>query len=250
VRSLFERDQVLDQDPDPGERAEKGSPVTLEVSSGPGKVTVPSVRNLPRERAVRELNKADLKVTLDEQPSSSVRKGFAIRTVPSEGAEVERGTRVRLFVSSGPQQVTVPDVVGLSRDSAEERITSEGLDVAVREQESNKREDEVIGQSPGGGSRVERGATVTITVSKGREKVDVPNVEGLDPADAARLLRAEGLRPARRERVVDDQSQDGIVIDQRPAAGVELERGRSVLIVVGTFEEPAAPPPAQPPPAP
>ncbi len=80
---------------------------------------------------------------------------------------MERGQRVTLFVSSGPELITVPDVVGLSRDSAENRITSEGLDVAIREEESDEREDEVIAQDPAGGSRVERGETVTITVSTG-----------------------------------------------------------------------------------
>src|SRR3712207_7859561 len=48
-----------------------------------------------------ELNRVDLKVTLDEEFSDTVRRGVAIRTVPKEGTEVERGTRVRLFVSKG-----------------------------------------------------------------------------------------------------------------------------------------------------
>jgi serine/threonine-protein kinase len=249
VRSLAERDLVLDQDPDPGEQADEGSPIVLEVSDGPGTARVPSVANLPQERAVKELNKVGFKVNLDREPSDTVQEGFAIRTVPRGGSEVERGQRVRLFVSSGPELVTVPDVVGLSRDSAENRITSEGLDVAVEEQESDEREGQVIAQSPGGGSQLERGDTVRITVSTGREQVVVPDVIGLGPGDAARLLSAEGLRVTQRERPVQDESEDGVVIDQSPGAGVEVERGRSVLIVIGVFEEPFEPPEGgQPPP--
>ena len=59
-----------------------------------------------------------------------MKKGFAIRTVPQEGTSVTKGTRVRLLVSQGPEQVTVPDVTGLSRASAESRLRD--ADLAVR----------------------------------------------------------------------------------------------------------------------
>jgi beta-lactam-binding protein with PASTA domain len=250
VRSPVERDTVLDQDPDAGERAAKDETITLEVSNGPGEKRIPSVSGLPQEQAVKDLNQAGFKVNLDNEASDSVREGFAIRTVPREGTLVERGERITLFVSTGPELVTVPDVVGLSRDSAESRITQEGLDVAVREQESDEREDEVIAQDPGGGAEIERGATVTITVSTGREQVDVPAVTGLSPGDAARMLRAEGLNVTQRERTVTDESQDGVVIEQRPPAGVEVEEGSTVIIVVGRFQEPFEPPAGEEPPAP
>jgi eukaryotic-like serine/threonine-protein kinase len=248
VRSLAEFDRVLDQDPDPGQEADEGSTVTLEVSAGPGNVRVPSVEDLPQERAVKELNKANLKVNLDVEESETVGKGVAIRTVPREGTEVERGTRVRLFVSSGPERVAIPDVVGLSRESAESALSDEGLDVAVQEQESEEPEDRVIAQNPTGGTRIDRGERVTITVSTGQEKVDVPNVTGLSPGDASRQLRAEGLGAVRRERAVTDVDDDGVVVDQRPGAGVEVEEGRQVVIIVGRLEqEEVAPPPGEAP---
>ena len=237
VRSLAEFDRVLEQDPDAGEEAKEGSTVTLEVSDGPGKVSVPSVENLPQERAVRELNKVDLKVNLDSEPSENVRKGVALRTVPKEGTEVDRGTRVRLFVSSGPEQVTIPDVTGVSREAAEAELRDEGLRVSVEERESDEPEDRVIQQNPSAGTRVDSGTRVTIVVSTGEEKVDVPNVEGLSPGDAARQLRAEGLSAVTRERRVTSPEDDGVVVDQRPAAGVEVERGRQVVIIVGRLDE-------------
>jgi beta-lactam-binding protein with PASTA domain/tRNA A-37 threonylcarbamoyl transferase component Bud32 len=249
VRSLAEFDRVIDQDPNPGQDADEGSTVTLEVSNGPGTVRVPSVERLPQERAIKELNKVGLKVNLDTVPSDTVEQGFAIRTVPREGQPVERGTRVRLFVSSGPERVPVPDVVGLSRESAEAELRAQGLGVAVQEQESDEREDVVIGQDPGAGTRVRRGQRVTITVSVGRVKVDVPNVVGLSAADAVRQLRAEGLGAARRERRVTDEEDDGVVVDQRPGPGADVDSGRQVVIIVGRFEpdEEEAVPPAEPP---
>jgi serine/threonine-protein kinase len=213
-------------------------------------VNVPSVRNLPLERAAKELTKAGLKFNVDEEPSASIRDGFAIRTSPREGQEVERGSRVRLFVSSGPQLATVPDVVGRSRDSAEDALSADGFDVIVEEQESEEPEDEVIAQDPAGGSRIEKGETVTITVSTGKQQVDVPNVIGLSAADATRMLSAEGLQVTQRERTTEDESQDGVVVDQRPPAGVEIDEGRTVIIVVGRFEEPFTPPEDPEPPVP
>jgi eukaryotic-like serine/threonine-protein kinase len=238
VRSEQDFDQVIDQDPDAGTEADEGSTVTLEVSDGPGTVRVPSVERVPQAQAITELNDVGLNVTIDREPSDEVREGFAIRTVPRAGTEVERGTRVRLFVSSGPEQVTVPEVVGLSRDSAEGRIDDEGLAVAVQEQESEEPEGEVIAQSPSGGSRVDEGTTVTITVSSGQPQVDVPDVSGLSARDAASQLRAAGLQPVQREQTVTDESQDGVVIDQRPGAGTEVDEGSSVVIILGVFEEP------------
>ncbi|MBA2439687.1 MAG: Stk1 family PASTA domain-containing Ser/Thr kinase, partial [Thermoleophilaceae bacterium] len=193
-RSFASEDSVLRQDPDPGEQAAKDDPVTLAISDGPGKVRVPSVRNLPEERAFKELEKADLKVTADPQPSTEVKKGFAVGTSPGDGTEVDRRSRVRLFVSSGPERITVPNVVGLSRESAESRLDREGLTVQVQVQASDKPKDEVIAQSPGEGSKLDAGNRVTITVSEGTQKegtqkVGVPDVEGLAEGDALRMLR-------------------------------------------------------------
>ncbi len=101
VRSAQPFDQVVDQDPNPGEQADEGSTVTLEVSRGPGDVLVPAVANLRQGVAIQELEDAGLKVTVDQEPSDKVKKDFAIRTLPREATKVTRGTRVRLFVSSG-----------------------------------------------------------------------------------------------------------------------------------------------------
>ena len=79
----------------------------------------------------------------------------------------------------------------------------------------------------------------------------MPNVVGLNARDAAAQLRADGLVAVQREQQVTDPAQDGLVIDQRPAAGIEVEEGRQVVIIVGVFveddvlepgEEPGTPP--------
>jgi serine/threonine-protein kinase len=236
VQSSQPFDQVVDQDPNGGEEAEEGSTVTLEVSGGPGDVLVPPVANLRQAQAIDELEDAGLEVTIDREFSGKVKKDFAIRTVPPEGTEVTKGTRVRLLVSRGPEQVTVPDVTGLSRESAEARLRDEGLEVAVEEEESDEPEGDVISQSPAGGTEVPRGETVTITVSTGPAQVEVPDVVGLGEEQATARLRSDKLAPVREERPVTDPEQDGVVLEQRPGAGVEVDEGREVVIVVGVLE--------------
>ena len=237
VQSSQPFDQVVDQDPNAGEEADEGSTVTLEVSGGPGEVLVPPVANLRQGQAIRELEDAGLEVTVDREFSDRLAKDSAIRTVPREGIEVTKGTRVRLLVSNGPEQVTVPDVTGLSRESAESRLRDEGLSVAVEEQESDETEGDVIAQSPAGGAEVPRGGRVTITISTGRPQVDVPDVIGQAEERAAGTISAVGLNPITQERTVTDPSEDGVVIEQRPGAGTSLDPGGQVTLVIGVLEE-------------
>jgi eukaryotic-like serine/threonine-protein kinase len=237
VQSSQPFDQVVDQDPNGGEEADEGSTVTLEVSGGPGNTLVPPVEGLTEVQAVRELHKAGLEVTTDPEFSDKVKKGLAIRTFPPEGRELTKGTRVRLLVSQGPEQVTVPDVTGLTRDSAEARLRDEGLEVALDEQESDEPEGDVISQSPAGGTRVSRGSTVTIVVSTGRPQVDVPDVVGMSDERATARLTGAGLTVTRQERTVTDPTQDGVVIEQRPGAGSQVDQGDEVVIVVGVLKQ-------------
>jgi beta-lactam-binding protein with PASTA domain len=167
-----------------------------------------------------------------------VKKGFAIGTSPDEGAEVDRGSRVRLFVSSGPARVTVPNVVGLTREAAETKLTRAGLNVSVQQQESDRPENEVIDQSPGQGTKVQRGDQVTLTVSKAKQQSSVPDVVGLTSADARRVLRNEGLSVSVRTRSTTKQSEDGNVIEQRPSGGAQVDKGSQVVLVVGKLKQP------------
>ncbi len=238
VQSEQPFDQVVDQDPNGGEEADEGSTVTLEVSGGPGDVLVPPVERLSEVQAVREIHRAGLEVTTDPEFSDNVKKGFAIRTVPPEGTTVTKGTRVRLLVSQGPEQVTVPDVTGLSRESAEARLRDAHLASAVDEQASDTvPKGDVISQSPGAGAKVQRDSTVTIVVSTGKEKVVVPDVVGMKEGRATSTLANAGLSPSREEREVTDPAQDGVVIDERPGAGTEVDKGREVVIVVGVLKQ-------------
>jgi beta-lactam-binding protein with PASTA domain/tRNA A-37 threonylcarbamoyl transferase component Bud32 len=235
VKSPADLDDVVDQDPNAGDQADEGSTVTLVVSNGPGDALVPSVEGQTRAQAIRTLEQAKFDVTVSDEPSDTVSDGTAIRTFPRQGTSVERGSRVTLKVSSGPEQVQIPDVTGLSRGSAEDSLTREGLKVSVREEPSNQPKDDVVSQDPAGGTQVDSGSRVTITVSTGPEQVEVPDVTGLDPAAAGRELKAAGLKAVQRQSSTTDQTQDGLVMKQAPESGGQVDKGSSVNIYVGVF---------------
>ncbi|HYZ70626.1 MAG TPA: PASTA domain-containing protein [Thermoleophilaceae bacterium] len=258
--------EVVAQRPPAGGQVEPGGIVRLVSSAGPARRTVPSVVGQSERSAVRELTRADFRVEAERRPSADIAPGRAIGTRPPAGTEVDAGARVRLLVSSGPRQVEVPNVVGLTRSSAVRVLEARVLGVAVERARSDAPEDDVVGQSPEPGAAVEEGATVTISISSGPEsrerrarrsrprrearqdnepeRATVPGVTGLSPGEASARLRAAGFRVSRITRDVDDEADDGRVVDQAPGAGVERRDGSTVTIVVGRFVEPD-PPPAQ-----
>lgn len=100
-------DEIIDQDPAPGELVPRGSTVAVVLSSGPPMVEIPDVRNLPQEEAVKVLRDAGFVVAVDDRRSYSVRRGHAMSTDPED--EAPRGSRIVLYVSSGaPPATTAP----------------------------------------------------------------------------------------------------------------------------------------------
>jgi serine/threonine-protein kinase len=222
---------VVTQDPAARTEADEGTTVDLGVSSGPGQQVVPDVTNLPARQAVQALNDAGFRVTQDPQPSLKVAKGAAIKTSPPANRVIPRGTEVRLFVSSGPPKVLVPSVIGQDKDVARATLQDSGLNVTAELATSDSPKGEVIDQSPPGGTTVNKGSRVTITVSKGPEKVQVPDVVGQLETDARATLTDAGFKV----KVVDQESADrpeGTVLRQSPPSGGKQDKGSTVTIFV------------------
>jgi serine/threonine-protein kinase len=138
------------------------------VSSGGPTVTVPDVDGQPEAAAANRLGQALFQVRTTEEASDSVSAGNVIRTEPGAGAEAPEGSTVTIVVSTGPARVTVPDVVGNTQSTAEQAISAEGLSVSVQKIASSPAAKGLVsGQSPGGGSSVSPGSTVTIQVGDG-----------------------------------------------------------------------------------
>jgi serine/threonine-protein kinase len=237
VDSGRRRGSVVAQDPRGGAKADKGSTVTISVSTGPGRVLVPSVVNLPGDQARQQLNDAGFKVTQDPLPTTKVQKGLAVKTSPAEGTFAPKGSQVRLFISSGPPPIQVPNVVGQQKADARSTLEGAGFQVSVDTVQASASKDQVVSQSPSGGSEAAKGSRVTLTVSKGPpkpQKVSVPDVTGQDKASARAKLRARGFSV----NEVDKKSSQpaGTVLSQSPSGGSQATKGSAVTIVVAVAD--------------
>ena len=231
---------VVSHDPAPGREAEKGSTVTLNVSSGPGTKLVPDVKGKSRKQALKLLSEAKFNVNEQEESSASIPEGFATRTDPEGGTEQPAGSRVQLYISTGPERVKVPGVVGLEADDARAELSDRELRARVKRVESDKPENEVTAQNPGEGTEVDEGSIVTITVSKGREEVEIPNVVGSTEEAARAELESEGFEVAVKEQPAPAE-EEGLVVRQQPSTG-KRPKGSTVTIYIGVAEEEAQPP--------
>jgi len=240
--------EVIHQDPGGGTEADEGDTVTITVSTGAPEVTVPTVATFSEKRALRELNQAGcgtredtnlcgFNVEVREEASDRIDEGDAIRTSPQGGTSAEVGSRVLLFISSGPRQVEVPDVINLARESAEATLNRAGLGFTIREEESDEEPGTVIAQDPVGGTVVDKGSRVELTVAKEAETVDVPNVVGFSRETAEDVLRDAGLRPVVVEEETDDAAAVDQVLRQDPGPGADVEPRSEVEIVVGVPAE-------------
>jgi beta-lactam-binding protein with PASTA domain/tRNA A-37 threonylcarbamoyl transferase component Bud32 len=228
--------EVIGQDPAGGSKAEKGSTVDLTVSDGPAQVAVPAVVGLTEKSAVARLQKRGLKAVPTEQSSTSVQKGRVISASPSAGQQVDKGSSVALTVSSGPDQVDVPDVTGKSYDEAKSQLEAAGFKVTRKDQESTDQDPgTVLGQDRKGGTQAPQGSTIQLTVAKEPSQVAVPDVTGEDQAVAIRRLSGQGFEIDQQSRDVNSPDGDGVVIDQDPAGGAKAKKGSPVTIVVGKF---------------
>jgi beta-lactam-binding protein with PASTA domain/predicted Ser/Thr protein kinase len=241
-------DTVLAQDPAGGEQAQDGSTVTLTVSRGPGTVAIPSVEGMGEQKATAKLIDTGLVVDrVVRQADETVSEGRVIKTSPVAGTPVDRGSDVTLFVSSGPRQVAVPDVVGLTKHTARQALIDQGFQVVVTEEGSDAADPgTVLRQDPAAEAEVDPGSTVTIVVARAIPKVIVPDLLGHSQTEAADTLTAAGLEPRVSYRAVTDATQDGIVLDQKPASGAEVKQGAPVRIFVGRLTTSTSPPTTTP----
>ncbi len=227
---------VVHEDPTQGVKADKGSTVTLSVSSGPGKRAIPSVVGLSQAKATKLLVKDKFAVRSVMQSSQQISSGDAIRTDPEAGQAVGVGTEVTLFVSSGKPQKKVPSVVGDTQATAAAVLTADGFSVnPVAQTSTTTPPGTVIRQSPSPNASAAPGATVTIVVAKAQAKNTVPPVVGDTAAGATNALTAAGFRVVRQPQDTTNQAQSGIVLDQTPKGGTKTQKNTTVTIVVGKY---------------
>jgi beta-lactam-binding protein with PASTA domain len=215
-----------------GEKVSKGNPVTILVSLGAPKTTVPDLVGKSATDAVSTLANANLKAKVvkvpNEKPVDTV-----IAQDPKPGIRLEQGTTVRVNVSSGPRPIGVPPVIGEPYDQAASVIQGAGFGVARKDVDATEPAGTVVAQSPVANTFAAKGSVVTLSVSKGPTTTSVPDVSTLDEGTAVDTLKASHFKVTVVRQDTNDPGQDGIVLSQDPAGNSQAKPGSTVTIVVG-----------------
>jgi eukaryotic-like serine/threonine-protein kinase len=226
---------VMNQSIAGGEKTDKGNTVLLTVSHGKPKATVPDVVGKQQSDAVAALVAAHLKVSVFHVYSSESPDTVTAQNPPAD-SRVFWNTNVRINVSQGAKQIEIPNVVGQPYASARSTLLAAGLGVARTQVDSNQPADTVISQSPGAGTRVGAGTTVTLSVSRGSTATTpVPDVSNQDEPTAKAILTGSGFKVKVMKQPVTDPGEQGIVISQQPGGGTSAPAGSTVTIFVGDY---------------
>ena len=160
---------IISQDPTYMEKFNKvkqGSTVKVVVSKGEEKTTVPKVVGMEKDKAVKALEDAKLKVEIVEESSKKVQEGYVISQETSPDTEAFAGDTIKIHVSTGVEKATVPDVIGKSQADAKKTLEAQGFVVAVTTAEDSSKENGIVlKQSIDSEKSVEKGSTITITVN-------------------------------------------------------------------------------------
>lgn len=197
-------------------------------------VDVPDLRGLGFAGASERLVGVGLEVgVVDSLEHPSVPAGLVVGQAPLPGQVLRPESPVRVTVSAGPQTRSVPDVLSLDEDRARIVLETSGFVVSVDTVEAEEARGRVVSVDPSVGSAVAIPAEVELVVSAGPPVVTMPFVLGLDQAEAEMLLDSLGLVVSDVDEVFRFGRDQGVVVEQEPAADTELERGSPVRLVVG-----------------
>lgn len=222
---------VTRSDPEGGTPVHKRADVQLYVSKGVDMKTVPDVSGKTQDDAKKALSDAGLALgAITDAYSEDVPQGQVISQSAPSGTSVPHDTAIDVVLSKGREPLTVPSLNGMSADAAKKAIEGLGLVAAPTEAFSDTvAQGQVISQQTAEGSILHRGDTVAYTVSKGPEKVAVPDVVGRQRDDARSVLEAAGFT-VQEEAILGGFF--GTVRQSDPAAGTMLKKGSVVTITI------------------
>jgi serine/threonine-protein kinase len=231
--------QATRTDPPAGQKAAKGSQVTLYVSTGPAQVQVPDLTGKTTSEAAQQLQALGLTTANNTNTKPTSDSSLVDKVVdqdPKAGATVPGGTAVTLSVGTKQNTMTVPQLAGLRVDQAELQLTNMGLQWTATDVDGPGDRDTVLRTSPAANQQVATGGTVTLYVSRGNQ-IAMPDVRNLSADDARRTLKSAGFDGDIQftRTGVSNPNLDSVVVSQSVAPGQGVNPDGSVQLAVGQF---------------
>lgn len=179
---------IVEATPDVGETVHTGDVISVKIvkTDQISLIDVPNVVGKSEVSAKQKIKDAGFKYEVNYEYSDTVERGKVIRQKPEDGTLAKDGT-VRIWVSQGPKDITMPNVVGKSKDDAKATLEALGLKVEIVEKESDDANvGKVIEQSIAADKKTPADSTVKITIGKKKEVVAYKaycNISGLPTED-------------------------------------------------------------------
>lgn len=235
----YEEGLIVGQSEKDGDMVEKNTTITVNLSSGAGEIEVPSVVGLDKDAATDKLKSAGFNnVKTEYEYSSDVPAGDVIRQTPEGNAKAKKDDAITIYISRGTEQVKMINVLGMTEQQARDALA--GINVSVSSVSTQNSdtvpEGNVISQSISEGTFVNPGTAVTLVISGGSGKIDVPNVVGLDKDAATDTLNSAGFK-VKTEYEYSNDVPAGNVIRQTPAGNSKAKKDDTVTIVVSRGTE-------------
>ena len=245
--ALYEKGQVIHQEPEAGTKVNPGTIVNITISLG----QMPQVKTMEnlvgQERATAEnfLTGQGLLFLCMEETSDTVAEGLVTRTEPAMGEQLTDGQTVKLYISTGPaiQEIQMPDIVNRKLSAAEAVLDMQGITLKIEKKEEDSLEVEagcVIRTEPAAGKTVKTGDTVTLYISTGPKMVKMPNVVGKDIEAALEMLDYAGFTNIDYTTYVDSNEPENEVVTQSVKANTEV--AINTKIVLALSKGPTEPP--------
>lgn len=211
---------------------------SLGPGSSPARVAIPDVTGLSSSDAESRLQEADLRVAIQEKPDPTVPSGAVINTRPGSGAEVDSKSTVNLEVSTGPEQVQVPQLSGKNQQQAAQALSALGLELdgsVARVASTPENLDKVVEQNPSSGVGITVGSSVKITLGSGPAQVRVPNVVGQQVDVAQPNVEGAGFKVQIEN--IDSGQPVGEVVSTSPTGGSNAVAGDTVTLRVSNGDK-------------
>lgn len=196
--------------------------------------TVPDVTNKPIAEARAEIQSAGFKVgTETEVYNSDIPTGSVVSTNPAAGEQAKKGSTININVSKGTEQVTVPDLKGKTADEAQKALAAAGLNSQQGDTvfSDDIEEGKVASQDTASGATAYKGDTIVFHLSKGPEKISIPNVVGMTQSQAVSRLENAGFSVSV-ETKTSSSTEKGSVISQSQTGSAT--KGTTITITVSS----------------
>lgn len=200
-------------------------------------VLVPALTGLTENEALNKAKANNLIAVVSEyKTESNVEPGKVLEQDPVSSTEVKKGTIIKLVVSKGEEQVSVPNLSNMTIENAKIQLNKLGLEIGeiTKENSDNFEAGKIMQQHPDAGTSINKDSKVDVVISLGKkeELVEMVDLIGTDISQASNKLKSIGLNIGNIEKKFSNSYDTNQVIWQQYDAGKKLKKDSSIDVII------------------